>query len=143
MVTLITFGSGDFGNNPRIIQWGNPKSIPAYGHSRLQHGSHISLQSLIDRARELNKPQGQFYDDMTIVELERKAPKRRGSYIVTDDKSGGIGRVIHPDGAITENVTKVLLVRKADGTVRTSYPITNQYAEGLIRHGKAVLIEIQ
>ena len=123
------------------ISWGNPKSIPAYGHSRLQHGSHISLQSLIDRARELNKPQGQFYDDMTIVEAERKAPKQDGSYVVTDDRPGGIGRVIHPDGVITENVAKVLVVRKSNGTVRTSYPITDRYAENLIQRGKVVLIE--
>jgi len=140
---FITFSSGDFENNPGIIQWGNPKSIPAYGHSRLQHGSHISLQSLIDRARELNTPQGQFYDDMTIVESERKTPKQRGSYIIIDDKPGGIGRVIHPDSTITENVTKVLVVRKANGTLRTSYPITNQYTKDLICRGKAVLIEIQ
>jgi hypothetical protein len=100
--SLITFSSGDFGNNPftsfegrpGTIQWGNPKSIPAYGHSRLQHGSHISLQSLIDRARELNTPQGQFYEDMTIVESEKKAPNQRGSYIVTY-KPCGIERVIH------------------------------------------------
>ena len=109
----------------------------------MQHGSHILLQSLIDRARELNKPQGQFYDNMTIVEVERKAPKQRGSYIVTDDKPGGIGRVIYPDGTIIENVAKVLVVRKPNGTVRTSYPITNQHAEDLIRCSKAVFIEIQ
>jgi hypothetical protein len=80
---------------------------------------------------------------MTIVESEKKAPKQRGSYIVTDDKPGGIGRVIYPDGTITENVTKVLVVRKPNGIVRTSYPITDQYAEDLICRGKAVLIEIQ
>ncbi|MBI1926589.1 hypothetical protein HYR99_20400 [Candidatus Poribacteria bacterium] len=134
-------GSGDFGNYPRSIQWGNPKSLPAYGHPRLQHGSHIPLQSLKDRASALNTPQGQFYDDMTIVDAEKKALKPRGSYLAPYPI--GIGRVVHPERTVTENVTKVLVMRKQDGTVRTSYPITDQYAEDLINRGKVILVQIQ
>lgn len=135
------FGSRDSGNNPRSIQWGNPKSLPAYGHSRLQHGAHLPLQSLKDRAQNLSTPQGQFYDDVTIVDAERKAPKLRAAYIVP--YSNGIGRVVHPDGTITENVTKVLVVRKIDGAIRTSYPITDGHAKDLINRGKATCVQIQ
>jgi hypothetical protein len=123
------------------IQWGNPKSLPAYGHSRLQHGSHLPLQSLKDRARALNMPQGQFYDDMTIVDAERRVPEHQGTYIAAYDESDGIGRVVHADSSITEYVTKVLIVRKRDGTVRTSYPITDEYAEKVINSGKAMLFQ--
>ena len=133
--------SGNPRNNPRSIQWGNPKSLPAYGHLRLQHGSHLPLETLTDRARNVGIAQGQFYDDVTIVDAERKTPKPRAVYIVPH--SSGIGRVIDPDGIATENVTKVLVVRKGDGTIRTSYPITDQHAEDLIDRGKATFIQTQ
>jgi hypothetical protein len=57
---------------------------------------------------------------MTIVDAETKAPKIRGPYVVP--YPNGIGRVPHSDGTVTENASKVLLVRKPNGTVRTSYP---------------------
>ncbi len=126
-------------NNP--IQWGKPESVPAYGHSQLQHGEKVSLQSLKDRAHGTEDPQGQFYDDMFIVEAEKRVPNTpAGVYIVQFDKTDGIGRVVQPDGTITENVTKVLVVRKLNGTVRTSYPITDRYAEYLIHRGRATFI---
>jgi len=128
-------------SNPGIIQWGKPESVPAYGHSQLQHGEKVSLQSLKDRARGTEDPQGQFYDDMFIVEAERRMPKTpAGIYIVEFDDPDGIGRVVRPDGVIIENVTKVLVVRKPTGTVRTSYPITDQYAEYLINRDRATFI---
>jgi len=124
MEKLMTFNLDNPCANPRSIQWGKPESRTAYGHSQSRHGQRVSLQSLKDRARSLNAPQGQFYDDMTIVEAERQAPKSFGVHITHFDNP--IGRVVHPDGTVTENVNKVLVVRKRDGTVRTSYPIIEE-----------------
>ena len=119
----MTFNSDNTEDNPRI-QWGKPESRTAYGHSQLRHGQRIPLQSLKDRARSLNKPQGQFYDDATIVEAERRVTKTFGVHIAHFDNP--IGRVVHPDGTVTENANKVLVVRKRDGTVRTSYPVIEE-----------------
>ncbi|MFQ6040531.1 MAG: hypothetical protein ACE5PV_06705, partial [Candidatus Poribacteria bacterium] len=62
-------------NNP--IQWGNPASGPAYGHSQSRHGSKIRSPKLMDRAYGTGEPQGQFYDDMIIVEAERMTTIRK------------------------------------------------------------------
>ena len=72
----------------------------------------------------MNKLQGQFYDDATIVEAERRVPKTFGVHIAHFDNP--IGRVVHPDGTVTENANKVFVVRKRDGTVRTSYPVIEE-----------------
>ena len=161
MEKLMTFNSDNTEDDPRI-QWGKPESRTAYGHSQLRHGQRIPLQSLKDRARSSNKPQGQFYNDATIVEAERRVTKTFGVHIAhwlmsrccerkpelvrgqppapfgrgISSTSWGfqdgmcfdnpIGRVVHPDGAVTENANKVLVVRKRDGTVRTSYPIIEE-----------------
>ncbi|MBC8235308.1 hypothetical protein H8E77_37660 [bacterium] len=56
-------------DNP--IQWGNPASRPAYGHSQSKHGAKTRSQKLTDRAHGTGESQGQFYDDMIIVKAER------------------------------------------------------------------------
>lgn len=124
----------DMENNP--IQWGNPASRPAYGHSQSRHGSKKRSQKLIDRAHGTGEPQGQFYDDIIIVEAERMTRKQptfgQGGNLHLAEFNKPIGRVYHPDGNVTENVTKVLVVRRPDSTVKTSYPITDEYAQDLL-----------
>ena len=106
---------------PVKAKWGNPKSQPAYGHSQLYHGQKRAPKKFLDDAVRTKTPQGQFYDDMTIVEAERHAPLKPGAHEV--DLGRPAGRVYHPDGTITENVTKVRVVRAKDLTLTTSYPI--------------------
>ncbi len=111
----MTFNSGNTVDNPRI-QWGKPESKPAYGHSQTRHGAKRPNQELIDRARGINEPQGQFYDDAVIVEAERLTreepvfgPQNNCQIALFGEP---IGRVYQPDGSITENVTKVLIIRR-------------------------------
>lgn len=105
----------------RPIKWGNPKSRPAYGHSQSKHGAKRAAQKLKDRASTKRKQQGHFYDDKFIVEAEQRAPLTQGENVVQMGRP--VGRVYHPDGSITENVTSVIVIRNADGTLVTSYPI--------------------
>ncbi|MBK8209064.1 MAG: RHS domain-containing protein [Rhodospirillales bacterium] len=101
--------------------WGNPKSTKAYGHSRSEHGAQRPGQQLADRARGKGTDQGQFHDNDSIVEAEQRAPITAGEHTVEMGKP--VGRVYHPDGSTSENVTKVKVIRKPDGSVRTSYPV--------------------
>jgi hypothetical protein len=103
----------------RSLKWGSPKS-PAYGHSQIRHGVKRPAQKLKDRARTKRKQQGQYYDDKFIVEAEQRAPLTPGEHIVPMGRP--VGRAYHPDGTVTENVTSVLVVRRADDTLITSYP---------------------
>jgi hypothetical protein len=102
-------------------KWGDPKSTKAYGHSRSEHGAGRNEQELKDRARSTGDDQGQWYDDAFIVEAEQRAPISAGPHIVAMGKP--VGKVHRPDGSTVENVTTVLVVRKRDGTVRTSFPV--------------------
>lgn len=40
-------------------KWGNPKSVPTYGHTFSEHGQKVSLNQLKDRARGLQHQTGQ------------------------------------------------------------------------------------
>jgi hypothetical protein len=103
----------------RNLKWGNPNS-PAYGHSKSTHGAKRSAQELKDRARTKNDPQGHFYDDKYIVEAEQRAPLTPGVHDVPMGRP--VGRVYYPDGTIRENVTTVRVIRRTDGTLKSSYP---------------------
>ncbi len=102
-------------------KWGDPKSTKAYGHSRSEHGASRDEQELKDRARSTGNDQGQWYSDDFIVEAEQRAPLEPGPHIV--DMGRPVGRVHRPDGSSGENVTTVMVIRKRDGTVRTSFPV--------------------
>jgi hypothetical protein len=105
----------------RPIKWGDPRSRPAYGHSQDRHGAKRSARELKDRARTTGNPQGHFYDDKFIVEAEQRAPLSPGDHDVRMGRP--VGRVYYPDGTVTENVTTVKVIRKADGTIRSSFPL--------------------
>ena len=64
------------------IKWDNPKLVVAYGHSVSKHGSKRKKQQFIDRARSTGKDQGQWIDDMFIVEAQKLPPFKPGSHMV-------------------------------------------------------------
>jgi hypothetical protein len=101
-------------------KWGDPSSVPTYAHSQSEHGAKRKPQQLLDRARGTQKDQGQWYDDNDIVEAERHTPTEPGAHVV--DMKRPIGRVYHPDGSITEDVTQVRVIRKPNGAIRSSFP---------------------
>ena len=103
-------------------KWGNPKSMPAYGHSQKYHGAKRPAKKFQDDANRTKIPQGQFYDDQAIVEAERRAPLSAGAHDI--DMGTPIGRVYQPGAKPVENVTRVRVVREApDLNVKTSFPI--------------------
>jgi hypothetical protein len=102
-------------------KWGNPKSAAAYGHSYLYHGTKREAAKFLEDAMRLGVPQGQFYDDMTIVLAERLAPLAAGAHDI--DLARPIGRLYNANGTVTEYVTRVRVVRAADLTVTSSFPI--------------------
>ena len=112
-------GEGIVTNRP--IQWGNPRSVAAYGHSMNRHGSQRPPQQLKDRARSTRTPQGQFYDNNTIVEAEQRAPVSPGVYDIPMGRP--VGRVYMPDGTVVQDATRVRVIRRPDGTIETSFPI--------------------
>jgi hypothetical protein len=103
----------------RPLKWGDPKS-PAYGHSVSTHGSKRPPQELKDRARTKGKPQGHFKDDNDIVEAEQRAPLKPGAHDIPMGRE--VGRVYMPDGTVRK-ARAIRVVRRKNGTVKTSYPI--------------------
>jgi hypothetical protein len=51
--------------------------------------------------------------------------KYSGRYII--DFKRPVGKVYHLDGTITENVTRINIKRKPDGTLRYAYPVAETY----------------
>lgn len=106
-------------------RWGDPAS-PSYGHSYIEHGAHLASNDFRERAmstrrRGRREPDSQFYDNAVIIEAERRAPATPGDHPV--DMGRPVGRVFQPDGTVIFDVQRVLVVRGADGSLITSYPI--------------------
>lgn len=122
----ITVGSGcqwtGKGSEP---QWDNPKSTKAYDHIERHHGSRKKPDDLKGRAKSKNKDQGQWLNDEDWVKAEQSAPKHPGRYIL--DFNRPVGRIYHPDGTVSENVTRVLIRRNPDGTLKCAYPVVDTY----------------
>jgi hypothetical protein len=104
------------------LAWGDPDSLPAYGHSVRDHGAKQPPEQMRKDAARLGTDQGQFYDDAAIVRAEVLAALKPGENIVS--MGGPVGRVYHPDGTTTEGVTTVKVIRRDDYTVKTSYPFS-------------------
>jgi hypothetical protein len=101
----------------------NPRD-PRYRHAIDGHGSGRNPQGMISEAatrRGVGVPQGQFYNDATIVDADRSAPAGDGEHIVTFPSP--IGRVYRPDGTVVSDVTRVLVVRGNGGAFFDAYPI--------------------
>lgn len=107
-------------------RWGDPRS-PSYGHSYREHGAHLDPndfrnRAMSERAAGRRVPDSQFYDNALIAEAEQRCTSlTAGEHIV--DMGRPVGRVYLPDGTVVSDVTRVVVVRKPDGTVKTSYPI--------------------
>jgi hypothetical protein len=104
-------------------QWDNPKSQKAYDHIERHHGFKKQPHELKGRANSNQEDQGQWYDSKYWVEAEKFSPKYAGRYIL--DFHRPIGRVYHPDGNVTEDVKRAIVVRRNDGTLKSAYPVTN------------------
>ena len=94
------------------------KSTKKYGHSRNEHGSQNSTQSMMDRAKGRNKPQGHYSDNRMIEEAFEKAPSTPGVHDVVVSKPSTI---YYPDGSSkSTNIVRVVISDKKEPT--TSFP---------------------
>lgn len=105
-------------------RWGDPAS-PSYGHAYREHGAHLDSndfrnRAMSTRANGRRAPDAQFYDNALVVEAEQRAPTTAGNHIV--DMYRPIGRVFQIDGSVVSDVQRVMVVRTANGTLRTAYP---------------------
>jgi hypothetical protein len=73
------------------------------------------------RAAGTNTDQGQWFNELDWVKAEKGVPKYPGEYII--DFKRPIGRVYHPDGTISENVSRAFIQRNYDGALNSGYPI--------------------
>lgn len=106
-------------------QWHNLKCTKVYDHILRHHGSRLKLSEIKGRIASSNQDQGQWLNDNDIILSEKVTPKYSGRYII--DFNRPIGKVHHQDGTITENVTRINIKRKPDGTLRYAYPVTKSY----------------
>ncbi len=76
-----------------------------------------------DRARSTGNPQGRWSDDKFIVEAEQMTPLTPGEHVINMGKP--VGDVYLPNGQVLSGANVVKVIRKADGTIKTSYPFVN------------------
>lgn len=106
-------------------QWDNPKCTKVYDHILRHHGSRLKPAQIQGRMASMNRDQGQWLNDDDIILAEQVTPKYSGRYII--DFKRPVGRIYHRDGTITENVTRINIKRKPDGTLRYAYPVEETY----------------
>jgi hypothetical protein len=106
-------------------QWNNLKSTKVYDHILRHHGSRLTPSEIKGRMASSNRDQGQWLNDNDIILAEKAIPKYSGRYII--DFKRPVGRVYHRDGTIAENVTRINIKRKPDGTLRYADPVTETY----------------
>jgi hypothetical protein len=106
-------------------QWNNPRSTKAYDHIERHHGPRVRIEQLRGRIASTQNPQGQWLNEEDWVEAEQIIPKYPGRYIL--DFKRPIGRVYQTDGTIIDNVTRVFIKRKDDGTFNCGYPVLDTF----------------
>lgn len=97
---------------------------PRYRHAVDGHGSQLRPQDLLNEAanrRGTGVPQGQFYNNATMVEADNLAPRTDGEHPI--DFRRPIGRVYMSDGTVVSDVTRVLVFRRNGDTFFDAYPI--------------------
>jgi hypothetical protein len=120
--TSLEVGSGcEWRGSGAEPQWDNPKSTKAYDHIARHHGPKLKADNLRGRAAGTKTDQGQWFNELDWVKAEKGVPKYPGEYII--DFKRPIGRVYHPDGTITENVSRAFIQRNPDGALNSGYPI--------------------
>lgn len=106
-------------------QWNNSKSAKAYDHIERHHGPKLKPEQFRGRVPRTNNNQGQWLNAQDWVYAEQVIPKHPGRYII--DFHRPIGRVYHPDGTITENVTRAFIQRNSDGTLNSGYSVVTSF----------------
>ena len=85
-----------------------------------------------NRAKSKGK-QGQWKNNQDIIEAEKLTPPHPGQYLI--DFNRPIGQVF-VEGRSSDNpikgVTRAFVDRKKDGTIRTTFPVDNDYTLSLI-----------
>ncbi len=99
--------------------------MKAYDHIENYHGPKRKSHRFIGRAGGTNTDQGQWFDEKDWIEAEKFIPQYPGRYVIDFERS--IGRVYHPDGNITENVTRAFIRRNFDGTLDAGYPVVHSF----------------
>ncbi|AUX27735.1 uncharacterized protein SOCEGT47_083330 [Sorangium cellulosum] len=96
------------------LKWGNPKSVPTYGHSFERHGAGAkNTARLTGRAAGTKEPQGQWLDnDAAAAFLAEQRSSIAEVKVVEIPK--GLGQVVRSDGAIVP-ATKAVLVPAPNG----------------------------
>jgi hypothetical protein len=112
------------------LKWGNPKSVPTYGHTFLDHGAKVKPSQLADRARAKDHQIGQFLDDQAAADFVGKVAQARGPGVhdvpLPQDLST---RGVLPDGLeVVPDMVRVVV--KPDGSVRTSFPFDSGHPSG-------------
>jgi len=108
-------------------KWGDPKSTPTYGHTFLDHGSKMTPEQLVDRARGLGHQVGQWTDDDEAARFIAEVA-RRGPGIHDVPLPPGLGRTFLADG--TELATDMArVVVKPNGAVRTAFPFSSAHPQ--------------
>jgi hypothetical protein len=100
------------------------RNDPRYGYAVRGHGMERDAQGMMSEAaarRRVGVPQGQFYNDATIIDADTLAAPGDGERFVTFPNP--IGRVFRPDGTVLSDVNRVLVVRGNGGAFFDAYPI--------------------
>jgi len=121
-----TVGSGEpYTGSGAPPDYSNPYSVKAYGHAPSDHGPRLKPDRFASRARSTGNAQGQWYDAQGWVYAEKVTPMHPGTYLI--DFRRTIGRVYRPDGTVVQDVTRAVVVRTDNGTLRTAYPVVDSY----------------
>lgn len=118
--------------NPKL-KWGNPKSVPTYGHTFRAHGQKVSESSMRDRARAADRKLGVSNEcqigawnndktaaDFLAAEVKGKAPASVFETNVTPSD----GRAFLADGEKLA-VDKARIVMRSNGAIRTAFPFSS------------------
>ena len=126
--TLNISETGSTGGLNTKLKWGNPKSVPTYGHTFSQHGKKFSTQQLLDRARGFENPHqvGQWLDEQQAADFLADVVKNQEGVLDVELPAEIKARSILPDGS--EVIPdRAIIVIKPDGSIRTAYPYNSLY----------------
>lgn len=121
------------GEEGSTLKWGNPKSVPTYGHTFLRHGQKVKQDSMQERARAADTKKGvtnqcqigAWNDDQGAADFLATAVKGHAPGEVFETSAGGGGgRSFLADGTrLTPDKARVVM--RADGSIKTAYPFAS------------------
>ncbi len=116
------FAEGTWVHNCPNLNW-SAKSRPTFQHTFTQHGQKKKLQSLIDRARAKNTPQGQWLDDDEAAKFLRDVRPAIDEVVEFPIPPGVSARVIMPNGSIVQATMVRLVPNTRTGGYITAFPM--------------------